>query len=218
MLKEAADPAASLDSFSNLTLVNSKTNETDSGKLIRTWIGHVHTDVGQLIHSAKSHANEERWVEPRGMPLSYWTPMHQAVYMSAPVDVVERLIQLGGFRTLRTQWTEFPHLNVTPLELAHMLNETKLNDVLCPYSATQSRPEAGLLLDTSGLYLPLLESFMDGDPVWFPLRCGVEGAGYLFWLDGRDLVVRSRGLGASGGESVFVVTEREVFSVEGGDD
>lgn len=80
------------------------------------------------------------------------------------------------------------------------------------------RQEAGLLLDTSGLYLPLLESFMDGDPVWFPLRCGVEGAGYLFWLDGRDLVVRSRGLGASGGESVFVVTEREVFSVEGGDD
>lgn len=58
MLKEAADPAASLDSFSNLTLVNSKTNETDSGKLIRTWIGHVHTDVGQLSNSYCRMRNE----------------------------------------------------------------------------------------------------------------------------------------------------------------
>lgn len=41
-----------------------------------------------------------RRAEPRSEAgrLSLWTPLHQAVYMGAPADVVERLISLGASR------------------------------------------------------------------------------------------------------------------------
>jgi hypothetical protein len=40
-----------------------------------------------------------RW-RPAGS--SFYTPLHQAAWHGAPVDVVERLIELGAWRTLRT--------------------------------------------------------------------------------------------------------------------
>lgn len=155
MIKEATDTAVSPDAFSEITLVKEETGEVGSDNLIRTWIGHVHTDVGQLADPYCSMRNDladaayfgawddvfdilerakqrfdEHWanatristllsllslrlslavkrktliiapfLEPRGDAMSYWTPMHQAVYMRAPRGVVERLIALGGFRT-----------------------------------------------------------------------------------------------------------------------
>lgn len=102
-------------------------------------------------------------IEPGTQVASFWTPLHQAVYMSAPPDVVERLIHLGASRkfgevssnnlwlsekrwpfliyrsplvTMRTHWTEFEHLDVTALELAYSLEEPALQGLLCPVIRT----------------------------------------------------------------------------------
>ena len=60
----------------------------------------------------------ESWAESDQM--SFWTPLHQAVFNHAPVDVVRRLIDAGAFRKhipshveldssdlLGQEWSEF---------------------------------------------------------------------------------------------------------------
>ncbi|KAI0859947.1 hypothetical protein F4860DRAFT_237810 [Xylaria cubensis] len=193
--------------------------------------------VWDILQEARDRYNES-WVNAIRMKphaesnvMSFWTPLHQAVYMSAPVTVVQRLINLGAFRTLRTRWTEFDHLDVTPLELAYDLEETDLQEALCPVirnavpakilaQLQQSfhnliQQQAGHLVDINRLYLPLLEPLTElhMSAVWFPIRCNHPGAGYLYRLDGRDLLVQSRNIVAVNHEVTYRLAESEIFDV-----
>jgi hypothetical protein len=122
-------------------------------------------------------------------------------------------------------------LDVTPLELAYDLGETHLHEILCPVirnpvpktiiaKLQQSfheliKEEAGDLVDTSKLCLPLLEPLTElkNEAVWFPIRCENPGAGYLYRLDGRDLLAQSRNVAAVDREYTYRVTDREIFDV-----
>jgi hypothetical protein len=81
--------------------------------------------------------------------LSFWTPLHQAVYHHAPVEVVQRLLDLGAFskfgptfscpmkakastETLRTRTSEFTYPNMSPLDLAYHMEVYHLYDILKP--------------------------------------------------------------------------------------
>ncbi|KAI0873246.1 hypothetical protein GGS24DRAFT_517778 [Hypoxylon argillaceum] len=194
-------------------------------------------DVWEILQEARDRFNES-WINAvrmkpyaKGDAMSFWTPLHQAVYMSAPLIVVQRLIDLGAFRTLRTRWTEFERLNMTPLELAYDLEETDLEDVLCPVIRNPVPVEilAQLqqsfhdlierqivdLADLSKLYLPLLEPLTElyMSAVWFPIQCKHPGAGYLYRLDGRDLLVRARSIMAVDEEVTYRLAGDEIFDV-----
>ncbi|KAI1177870.1 hypothetical protein F4777DRAFT_167691 [Nemania sp. FL0916] len=195
----------------------------------------------EILEEARDQFNES-WVNAIRMKpyaqadiMSFWTPLHQAVYMGAPVSVVERLINMGASRTLRTRWTEFDHLNMTALELAYNLEETDLQDVLCPiirntvptdiltrlqrnfHSLIQQQMED--LVDVSKLYLPLLEPLTElhTSAVWFPIRCERPGTGYLYRLDGRDLLVRSVNILETDREVTYRLANGDIFDVTGND-
>ncbi|KAI0466080.1 hypothetical protein F4859DRAFT_337086 [Xylaria cf. heliscus] len=193
--------------------------------------------VWDILQEARDRYDES-WVNAIRMKphaesnlMSFWTPLHQAVYMSAPITVVQRLINLGASRSLRTRWTEFERLDVTPLELAYDLEETDLQEALCPViynpvpaeTLTQLQRsfhhliqrQASHLVDTSRLYLPLLEPLTElhMSAVWFPIRCNHPGAGYLYRLDGRDLLVQSRNVMEVGHEVTYRLADGEIFDV-----
>ncbi|KAI3320736.1 hypothetical protein HD806DRAFT_506039 [Xylariaceae sp. AK1471] len=193
--------------------------------------------VWEILQEARDRFDES-WVNAirmkphvEGNVMSFWTPLHQAVYMSAPVTVVQRLINLGAFRTLRTRWTEFERLNLTPLELAYDLEERDLQEVLCPVirnpvpteilaQLQQSfhdliQRQVDDLVDISRLYLPLLEPLTElhMSAVWFPIRCQHPGAGYLYRLDGRDLLVQPRNIMEVNHEITYRLTDGEIFDV-----
>ncbi|KAI0454234.1 hypothetical protein F5B21DRAFT_245680 [Xylaria acuta] len=193
--------------------------------------------VWDILQEARDRYDES-WVNAIRMKphaesnvMSFWTPLHQAVYMSAPVTVVQRLINLGAFRTLRTRWTEFERLDLTPLELAYDLEETDLQEALCPVihnpvpseilgQLQQSfhrliQRQASHLVDISRLYLPLLKPLTElyTSAVWFPIRCNHPGAGYLYRLDGRDLLVQSRNIMAVDYEATYRLADGEIFDV-----
>ncbi|KAI1750409.1 hypothetical protein F4782DRAFT_250534 [Xylaria castorea] len=262
-IRDATARAELIDAFSGITLVDDDEEGKGENGVVRTWLGHLHTDDGhlpegycQLRHELSDAAflgswprvwdilqeardrYDESWVNAIRMKphaksnaMSFWTPLHQAVYMSAPVTVVQRLINLGAFRTLRTRWTEFEHLDMTALELTYDLEETDLQRALCPVihnpvptqilaQLQQSfhhliQQQAGRLIDISRLYLPLLEPLTElhMSAVWFPIRCDHPGAGYLYRLDGRDLLVQSRNVMAMNHEVTYRLAHSEIFDV-----
>ncbi|KHE82483.1 hypothetical protein GE21DRAFT_10016 [Neurospora crassa] len=166
--------------------------------------------------------------------LSMWTPLHQAVYHHAPVHVVERLLEYGAFRAemLRTRKSEFGHPNLTPLELAHEMEVYHLYDILRPVIKRPLPPdtlqrieynfhrlirsEIGQCVDTAKLYLPVLEVLkeLDGEAVWFPIKFGHPGAGYLFQLLGRELQVKSVNIQDKASETLYRVMEDDIYETD----
>ncbi|KAJ2989685.1 hypothetical protein NUW58_g3340 [Xylaria curta] len=193
--------------------------------------------VWDILQEAR-YQFDESWVNAIRMKphaeanlMSFWTPLHQAVYMGAPATVVQRLVNLGASRTLRTRWTEFERLDITALELAYDLEETDLQDVLCPVirnsvpAGTLAQVQKSFheliqrqvygLVDASRLYLPLLEPLTElhMSAIWFPIRCNHPGAGYLYRLDGRDLLIQSRNIIAKVHEATYRLADGEIFDV-----
>ncbi|CCC12934.1 unnamed protein product [Sordaria macrospora k-hell] len=164
--------------------------------------------------------------------LSMWTPLHQAVYHHAPVHVVERLLEYGAFKTLRTRSSEFSFPNLTPLELAHEMEVFHLYDILSPVVKRPLPPdtlqrieynfhrlirsEVGLRVDAEKLYLPVLEALteLDGETVWFPIKFGYPGAGYLFQLLGRELQVKSVNIQGKASEVLYRVMEDDIYETD----
>lgn len=164
--------------------------------------------------------------------LSMWTPLHQAVYHHAPAHVVERLLEYGAFKTLRTRNSEFGYRNLTPLELAHEMEVFHLYHILSPVIKRPLPPdtlqrieynfhrlicsEIGPRVDAEKLYLPVLEALteLDGETVWFPIKFGYPGAGYLFQLLGRELQVKSVNIHGKASEILYRVMEDDIYETD----
>lgn len=138
--------------------------------------------------------------------MSFWTPLHQAVYNRASLEVVEKMLHAGAFRqylnstapkcqtywseagTLRTRWTKFSYLDMTPLELAQDLGYSELYAVLAPIlrwsvpaatlSSLQRRFHAiiytdlGDCVESEHMYLPELVVLTELaiPQMWFPIK------------------------------------------------
>ncbi|EAW09753.1 uncharacterized protein ACLA_039690 [Aspergillus clavatus NRRL 1] len=158
--------------------------------------------------------------------LSLWTPLHQAAYMHAPKKVVEQLVRYGAFRTLPTGKTrsEFRYHDLTAVEIAHELGYSELWDILTPvihhFLPAKVLIELEIqfhqlihaeLADPSiskNLRLPQLVVLteLENPEMWFPVYPQSEhGKGFLFRLDGRELVVLSVGRSAPASKQLFRV-------------
>ncbi|KAK3952329.1 hypothetical protein QBC32DRAFT_144561 [Pseudoneurospora amorphoporcata] len=164
--------------------------------------------------------------------LSMWTPLHQAAYHHAPVYVVERLLEYGAFKTLRTRNSEFSYPNLTPLELAQELEVFHLYHILSPVLKRPLPPdtlqrieynfhrlirsEVGQRVDAEKLYLPVLEALteLDGEAVWFPIKFGYPGAGYLFQLLGRELQVKSVNIQGKASNVLYRIMDDDIYETD----
>ncbi|KAI9651883.1 MAG: hypothetical protein M1829_002119 [Trizodia sp. TS-e1964] len=167
---------------------------------------------------------------------SQWTPLHQAVYNHVDVNItlklLEDLIRAGAFRTLRTKWnSEFLYVDMTALDLAQELGYKALYSILSPVirntvpkktlDALQEKFHHLIVSDISPrqehLYLPVLEVLteMEVPQMWFPVKFLTNSpAGYVYRLDGRELVVRSYGIQAAGAHQTYRITERDIRTID----
>ncbi|KAL4812735.1 hypothetical protein BDW67DRAFT_188418 [Aspergillus spinulosporus] len=158
--------------------------------------------------------------------LSLWTPLHQAAYMRAPVTVISQLLEHGAFRTLPTGQTrgEFQYADLTPAEIAQVLGYDDIYGILAPVvrhvvpARTQTLLQAKFnehllseLADRAQLpagciRFPPLSALteLEHPEMWFPI--GFLRRGFLFRLDGREVVVLSIGRARGRPRQAFRVT------------
>ncbi|KAM3074467.1 hypothetical protein ACMFMG_002729 [Clarireedia jacksonii] len=183
----------------------------------------------------------ERWANAPKLsydPLraSGWTPLHQAVYMGSSIHEIRRLIEeFGALRLSRTILAgDLPHASMTALEIAQYLGAAHLEPVLAPliYHAVPNHVMSrlqerfhGLVREdlgrhaTKGLRLPELDVLgeLRMPLMWFPLRKRRgEGAlrGYLYRLDGRELLVKSFGVSENGEPVMYRITTDQTREIE----
>jgi hypothetical protein len=126
---------------------------------------------------------------------SFFTPLHQAAHGGAPEEVIERLIELGAWRTLRTAEEERAvdiarrrgNSGIVPLlEPAYARNvpENILGTIEKKFHR-HVRNNTRNLVDAHRLRLPQLEILLELDVplIWFPVP-GMTG-GFQFWLEGE---------------------------------
>jgi hypothetical protein len=124
---------------------------------------------------------------------SLYTALHQAAHGGAPVEVVEQLLSLGAWRTLRSAQSE------RPVDIAERLGHMHLRELLTPalqhnvaLEALQPiqqhfhaviRERADQHVQEHMLRLPELEPLLElTEPkLWFAVP-GMYG-GFHFWLD-----------------------------------
>ncbi|OXN04993.1 hypothetical protein CDV58_05629 [Aspergillus fumigatus] len=146
--------------------------------------------------------------------LSLWAPLHQATYMNAPKKVVEKFIRLGAFRTLPTKKTkgEFRYQDLTAVEIARELGYSDLWEILTP--VIRHFVPARILMNLEQKFHELIHAELAGfahlkylrlpqlvvltelenPQMWFPIQPPSQHRrGFLFRLDGRELVVLSIG-------------------------
>jgi hypothetical protein len=90
---------------------------------MRMHASHLQMRQGQPIGRLYFLSRHGKWVNasrPRGKP--QFAPLHQAAYTGAPVDIGDRLIQMGVFRTLQNVRGERP-LDVAEQKCHHQLRE-----------------------------------------------------------------------------------------------
>jgi hypothetical protein len=131
---------------------------------------------------------------------SLFAPLHQAACGGAPRDVIERLVDLGAWRTLRNargerpidvlDWRRHPTL-VGPLEprLRHAVPAAALQKLQAHFHAV-IRGRADDLITRYAVRLPELEPLLelDDQEVWFPVP-GMYG-GFRYHLEGSGIDAR----------------------------
>jgi hypothetical protein len=149
--------------------------------------------VFELLSQDPEWVNSSR---PDGTAL--FAPIHQAAYVGAPRDVVERLIAMGAWRTLQNARGE------RPVDVAERRQQNQLRDLLEPslrrrvptgvlmkiqthfHAVIRGRAEG--LVTGQALPLPELEVLLELEEprIWFPVP-GMYG-GFSYWLerDGAD--------------------------------
>jgi hypothetical protein len=126
---------------------------------------------------------------------SLYTPFHQAAHGNAPIEVVQKMLQMGVWRTLRNANDE------RAVDIARKKKHQHLVQLLEPAYKTHLPPETlqkiqnhfheiivnriGDLVQKSGLRLPELEVLLEIEEprMWFPVP-GMYG-GFSYWLDGE---------------------------------
>ncbi len=143
-----------------------------------------------------------------------YTPLHQAAHGGAPTLVIEQLLGMGAWRTIRNARGE------RPVDVAVRRGYSELMPLLTPVLQTDVpidvlneiqrhfhaviRGRAGELVDNQSLRLPELEPLLElaVPRIWFPIP-GMYG-GFSYWLDkvsGNPVIVTNswwRIVGGSG--------------------
>lgn len=153
---------------------------------------------------------------------SWYAPLHQAAHGGAPVEVVERLLEIGAFRTLRTATGERPcdiadrrghgHLRLAldPV-LLHEVPEAVLGRLQAKFHAV-IRKRAKKLVTKNHLRLPELEPLLEQEraQMWFAVPGMYGGFSYELERAGDDpvLVSSSWCRVVDGSEQKHVITRR----------
>jgi hypothetical protein len=151
-------------------------------------------------------------VRPDGV--SWYMPLHQAAHGNAPVEVVEKLLELGAFRTILTAKNE------RPVDIAERQGHSQILSVLAPvfrhkvpkellqqvednfHAVIRGRVEN--LIEEHQLRLPQLEPLLELErsEMWFAVPGMYGGFSYKFERFGDDpLLISSswcRVVGGSG--------------------
>ena len=124
---------------------------------------------------------------------AWYTPLHHAAYNGAPLEVVQSLLELGAWRTLRTAEGE------RAVDIAAKRGHTPLLPILEPVyqrsvpldvlSRIQGHFHTVILgrargfIEKQALRLPELEPLLEysGEPTWFAIP-GMYG-GFNYWLE-----------------------------------
>jgi hypothetical protein len=124
---------------------------------------------------------------------SLYAPLHQAAHGGASVEVVQRLLDLGAWRTLQNARGERPVDVATRMSRQHLLSvlepEYKRHVPLGILLKIQShfhaviRERAARLIEEHALRLPELEALLEMERIklWFPIP-GMAG-GFSYWLE-----------------------------------
>jgi hypothetical protein len=179
------------------------------------------TVVFEVLEEAPQWVNSGRVGGTRG-----YTPLHQAAWHGANADVVDRLLKLGAWRTLRNSSGETARDVAMRREHTHLIE--LMTPVICHPVSTEvlTRLESNLhglireraadLVREHRLRLPELSPLTEvAEPTfWFPVP-GMYG-GFRYTLDGAELAVDSwcRIVGGSG--ETHRVTADGVRLVESG--
>ncbi|WP_161625011.1 ankyrin repeat domain-containing protein [Paramagnetospirillum caucaseum] len=173
------------------------------------------TDAPELVNA----------IRPGGA--SHYTPLHQAAYAGAPEAVVQRLLNLGASRTLKTQEGE------TAQDVARRKGHVEMEKALAPEHRVVIHPEilsriegqlhrlirgrANALVDAGRLRLPMLECLTElnrGTKTWFAVPGMYGGFSYWFPEDQNDcLSVESWCRVADGSERGHVVYADRIIQV-----
>lgn len=126
---------------------------------------------------------------------SLYTPLHQAAHGNAPVQVVQQMVAMGGWRTLKNTSCQ------RPVDIARIKAHDQLIELLepvykiyVPYETLASiqkhfhaiiRGRVNDLVEKSGLRLPELEPLLEMEQprMWFPVP-GMYG-GFSYWFNGE---------------------------------
>ncbi len=132
--------------------------------------------------------------------LSLYAPLHQAAHGGASVEVVQRLVGLGAWRTLQNSRGE------RPVDIAERRGYPHLLDVLAPqykhhiplgvllkiqahfHTVIRQRVKEMLHKDMNDLRLPELEPLLelDNPKMWFRVPGMYGGFGYRFEITGVE--------------------------------
>jgi hypothetical protein len=145
---------------------------------------------------------------------SFFTPLHQAAHGNAPIEIVQRLIDLGAWRTLQNARGE------RPVDVAERKGHKHLHEILKP--VLKHRVPNGVLLKIQyhfhgvihgridrelpdhNLRLPELEPLLELDrpSMWFPVPGMYGGFSYRLESTGVEAILISeswcRVVGGSG--------------------
>ena len=157
-----------------------------------------HDDWSRVFELLSKPVKWVNSIRPGGS--SWHAPLHQAAWHSAPVAVVQRLIDLGAWRTLQNARGEraldvaerrgHRHLfRVLAPEIKHHVPREALLKVQAHFHAV-IRGRAEHLVDEQELRLPELEPLLELEPseMWFPVP-GMAGD-FSFRLESEGIHAR----------------------------
>jgi hypothetical protein len=181
--------------------------------------------VFEIIREYREMVNASR---PGGS--SWFTPLHQAAYGGAPVEIVRQLINVGAWRTLRNKSGERPidlaikmkHVHLEKIlepDYRHWVPLDDLQKIQAQFHAV-IRGRADKFIQEHKLRLPELEPLLELDrpEMWFPIPGMYGGFKYHLEVTGEKtrLVSESwcRVVGGSG-QRHAITAEDSVLEEEG---
>ncbi|EXJ65398.1 hypothetical protein A1O7_01739 [Cladophialophora yegresii CBS 114405] len=188
---------------------------------------------GEEYHEIWLNAVRMKRLEESDQMSFFWMPLHQAAYTRAPIEVVSRLIEAGASRKdHETRWTRYSCMDMTALELAREFGFSYLYHVLAPVIRNPVpfviltrlqdqfhdivRKDLGARVIEERMYLPQLEVLteMGNEPMWYPVKFASAGAGYVFRLDERVLIVRAVTVTGDAAIQTYRIPATEVQSID----
>lgn len=180
-------------------------------------------DWNNLIELLSSNRNLVNSVRLNGN--SYYTPLHQAALGGAPIEIVEKLIEFGAWRSLVNSNNE------TPLDIATKNAKKHLCEILRPSFWTEISNIQIKKIETNfhnvilerinqlpskkGLRLPKLSVLFENkqSSFWFPVP-GMYG-GFNYWWDIENKVLVSdswcRVVGGSGQRHIIKADDYQLI-------